>query len=85
MVDLAEIQAATGVLVAAIYYVLTMRATQRNMNLTLETRRIGLIDNLSTRIVNMEGMRSYFELARALKDLDPSLKETAKRLIESQW
>ena len=64
MVDLAEIQAATGVLVAAIYYVLTMRATQRNMNLTLETRRIGLIDNLSTRIVNMEGMRSYFELAR---------------------
>ncbi|MCX6649775.1 MAG: hypothetical protein NTV61_10380 [Candidatus Bathyarchaeota archaeon] len=68
MVDLVEIQAAyymvaaTGVLVAAIYYILNMRATQRNMNLTLETRRISLIDNLTTRIMNKEGMRNYFEL-----------------------
>ena len=45
MVDLAEIQAAyymvaaTGVLVAAGYYILNMRASQRNMQLTLEARQ----------------------------------------------
>jgi len=45
MVDLAEIQAAyymvaaTGVLVAAIYYVVTLRTTQRNMKANLETRQ----------------------------------------------
>ena len=44
MVDLAEIQAAyymvaaTGVLVAAVYYILNIRTTQRNMKQTLETR-----------------------------------------------
>ena len=63
MVDLAEIQAAyymvaaTGVIVAAIYYVLNMRAT-------LETRRIGLMDSITNRIVNSEGCRDYFELLR---------------------
>ena len=61
MVDLAEIQAAyymiaaTGVLIAAIYYVLNMRAT-------LETRRIGLIDSIMSRTINKDGFRSYFEL-----------------------
>ena len=44
MVDLAEIQAAyymvaaTGVLVAAVYYVMNIRTTQRNMKANLETR-----------------------------------------------
>ena len=48
MVDLAEIQAAyymvaaTGVLVAAAYYVLNMRATQRNMKTNLDTRQAQL-------------------------------------------
>jgi hypothetical protein len=48
MVDLSEIQAAyymvaaTGVLVAAGYYVLNMRATQRNMKANLETRQTQL-------------------------------------------
>lgn len=63
IVDLTEIQAAyymvaaTGVLVAAIYYVLNMRAT-------LQTRRIGLIDSIVTWIVNKEGFQNYFELLR---------------------
>jgi hypothetical protein len=61
LVDLAEIQAAyymvaaTGVLVAAAYYVLNMRAT-------LQTRRISLIDSIPNRVVNTEGMSKYFEL-----------------------
>ena len=48
MVDLAEIQAAyymvaaTGVLVAAAYYVMNMRATQTNMKQTLEARQMQL-------------------------------------------
>jgi hypothetical protein len=61
MVTLDEIQAvyymvaATGVLVAAGYYVLNMKAT-------LETRQIGLIQNISTNIANEEGQKRYFEL-----------------------
>lgn len=63
MVSIEEIQAvyymvaATGVLVAAGYYVLNMRAT-------LQTRRIGLMDSIATRIVNKEGYRDNFELLR---------------------
>jgi hypothetical protein len=61
MVDLAEIQAAyymvaaTGVLVAAAYYVLNMKAT-------LETRRIGLMQNILTKIANEEGQKRFFDL-----------------------
>jgi hypothetical protein len=68
MVGLAEIQAAyymvaaTGVLVAAIYYVLNMRATQRNMELTLETRRIGQADSIAEQTRSLQGMRGYFML-----------------------
>jgi len=70
LVDLVEIQAAyymvaaTGVLVAAIYYVMTLRTTQRNMKQTLETRRIGLVDSLITRTINVEGYKRFFELLR---------------------
>jgi len=45
MVDLAEIQAvyymvaATGVIIAAAYYVMNIRSTQRNMKANLETRQ----------------------------------------------
>jgi hypothetical protein len=48
LVDLAEIQAAyymvaaTGVLVAAVYYVMTIRTTQRNLKENLETRQTQL-------------------------------------------
>jgi hypothetical protein len=47
--------AATGVLVAAGYYIMNMRAT-------LETRQIGLIESISSRIANEEGQMRYFEL-----------------------
>jgi len=53
---------AASVTVAAVYYVMTLRTQQRNMKLTLETRRVNLIDSITTRIVNVEGMRRYFEL-----------------------
>ena len=61
MVDLTEIQtayymvAATGVLVAAAYYIF-------NMKTTLETRRIAMIESISSRIANDEGQMRYFEL-----------------------
>jgi hypothetical protein len=56
MVELADIQAAyymvaaTGVLVAAACYILAMRAT-------LETRRIGLIENKGFRLSSEEGLK----------------------------
>jgi len=55
MVDLAEIQAAyymvaaTGVLVAAIYYMMTLRTTQRNMKMNLETRQAQLLMSILNR------------------------------------
>ncbi len=61
MVDVAEIQAAyymvaaTGVLIAAIYYIVNMRAT-------LATRRISLAESISSRLVNLDGYRMYFEM-----------------------
>jgi hypothetical protein len=48
MVDLAEIQAAyymvaaTGVLVAAVYYIMNIKTTQKNMKTNLETRQAQL-------------------------------------------
>jgi hypothetical protein len=58
VVDLAEIQAAyymvaaTGVLVAAIYYLMNIRATQRNSKTALETRQAQLF---------MEIYKEYFQ------------------------
>lgn len=68
MVDLALLQSisyivgALGVCIAAIFYVLKLRISQRNMKQTLETRRIGLTDSITTRIVNAEGRKNYQEL-----------------------
>jgi hypothetical protein len=77
LVDLVEIQAAyymvaaTGVLIAAVYYVMTLKTTQRNQELmlkaqqqNLETRRIALMDSIIARSINKEAMRSIFELLR---------------------
>ncbi len=70
MVDLGEIQAAyymvaaTGVLVAAAFYILNLREQRRNMKLTLETRRIGLVDSITARNIDRLGTRDYFELLR---------------------
>jgi hypothetical protein len=63
MVDLAEIQAAyymvaaTGVIVAAVYYVLNIRATQRNLKQTLETRQTQLFMDLYEVFRNKEFQR----------------------------
>ncbi|MGD0805725.1 MAG: hypothetical protein ABSA11_16815 [Candidatus Bathyarchaeia archaeon] len=61
MVDLGEIQAAyymvaaTGVLVAAIYYILNLRETRRN-------GRIALANNIIQKMTTSTGMRIYIDL-----------------------
>ena len=75
MVDLAEIQAAyymvaaTGVLLAAVFYILNLRISQRNQELmlkaqqqTLETRRLGLIENIASRFTSEESLKRMIEL-----------------------
>jgi hypothetical protein len=75
MVDLSLLQSvsyiagALGVCVAAFYYVMNLRISQRNQEVmlrsqeqTLETRRIGLVENIAAQIINEEGMKRYFEL-----------------------
>jgi len=75
MVDLSLLQSvsyivgALGVCVAAVYYVMNLRITQKNQELmlkaqqqTLETRRIGIIENIGTRLISEEGMKRFFEL-----------------------
>jgi hypothetical protein len=68
MVDLALLQSvsyiagALGVCVAAAYYVMNLRTTQKNLKTTLETRKIQLITNLSHEIFNEEGFHKFGEL-----------------------
>ena len=60
MVDLIVLQsvsyvaAAIGVFVAAVYYVMTLRTTQRNMRMTLETRKLQIITNTAQNLLNEE-------------------------------
>ena len=64
MVDLAEIQAAyymvaaTGVLVAAAYYVLNIRTTQRNMKANLDTRQAQLFMQLYSQYYNKDWLEA---------------------------
>ena len=82
MVSIEEIQAAyymvaaTGVLVAAIYYILNLRVSQRNQEIsmknqelmlkaqeqTLETRRLSLIENISNHVINEDGTKRWLDL-----------------------
>jgi hypothetical protein len=68
MVSIEEIQAAyymvaaTGVLVAAIYYVLNMRATQRNIKQTLDTRQVQLFMNVFQKFEEPDFQNTYWEL-----------------------
>ena len=67
MIELSLIRdflACFGVIAGFSYYVLTVRASQRNMMRTLETRQISLIDNIVTRSMGENGFRSFFELMR---------------------
>ena len=68
MVELAEIQvayymvAATGVLVAAVYYIYNMRINQRAMKTTLETRQAQCMSQISDEINSLENWKIVWEL-----------------------
>jgi Flp pilus assembly protein TadB len=94
LVDLAEIQAAyymvaaTGVLVAAGYYVLNMRAMQRSSKQTLDTRQAQLLMNLYQRWSDYRrslrsqakdhamkgGLRCNFKIENAYRNLLRSIR-----------
>ena len=68
MVDLALLQSvsyiagASGVCIAAIFYVLNLRISQRNMRQTLETRKLQFVTNITNQLNSEEGHRRYTEL-----------------------
>jgi hypothetical protein len=99
MVDLALLQSisymagAIGVCIAAIFYVLNLRISQRNMKQTLETRKLQFVTSITNQLLSVEGRRRYFELLNMeWKDYndfekkygsDNNLDNAAKRL--SVW
>jgi hypothetical protein len=68
MVDLVMLQsvsyvaAAIGVCIAAFYYAMMLAEQRRNMKLTLETRKIGLMDSLVQSLLSEESWSKWFEL-----------------------
>jgi len=68
MVDIALLQSvsyiagALGVCVAAIFYILNLRISQRNMKTTLETRKLQFVTSITTQLLSEEGQRRYGEL-----------------------
>ena len=68
MVDLVMLQSvsyiagATGVAIAAIFYVLNLRISQRNMKQTLETRKLSFVTSITSQLLSEEGQRRYGEL-----------------------
>jgi hypothetical protein len=75
MVDLALLQSvsyiagASGVCIAAIFYVLNLRISQknqeisqRNMRQTLETRKLQFVTSITSQLLSEEGQRRYGEL-----------------------
>jgi hypothetical protein len=68
MVDLSLLQSvsyivgALGVCVAAIFYVLNLRISQRNMRQTLETRKLQFVTSIANQLLSVEGERTYAEL-----------------------
>jgi hypothetical protein len=53
---------AASVTVAAIYYTITLRITQRNMKQTLETRQAQFMMQLNESMTNVEVMKNHIEL-----------------------
>ena len=77
MVDLTLLQSVSyiagsvGVFVAAIFYVLNLRISQRNMRQTLDTRQFQLLMQLSEFITTKEGCKNYLEfISMEWKDYD---------------
>jgi hypothetical protein len=68
MVDIALLQSisyiagALGVCVAAVFYVLNLRISQRNMGQTLETRKLQFVTSITSQLLSEEGERRYIEL-----------------------
>jgi hypothetical protein len=68
MADLALLQSvsymagALGVCVAAIFYILNLRISQRNMRQTLETRKLQFVTSITNQLLSEEGQRRYGEL-----------------------
>lgn len=68
--------AATGVLVAAVYYVLNMRAMQRNSKAALETRQAQLLMNIYERWSNPEFQDAWTTiLSWEWKDFDDFIQK----------
>ena len=95
MVDLAEIQAAyymvaaTGVLVAAVYYVLNIRATQRNSKASLETRQAQLYAQIYGEFSSKEMSDADFELMhlelKTVSDWNRLLEDKTKYSAWNMW
>jgi hypothetical protein len=100
MVDLAEIQAAyymvaaTGVLVAAVYYVMNMRATRKTQELALEaqqqsaeTRQTQLFMQLLVLYDNKDFMNDYAVIAYDMQydDLDDWVKKYGAKEARQCW
>jgi hypothetical protein len=68
MVDLAEIQAAyymvaaTGVLVAAFYYVYNMRTNQRMMKATQDSRKAEVTNNILRNLLSLDSWKAFFDV-----------------------
>ena len=68
MVDLSLLQSvsyiagALGVCIAAVFYVLNLRISQRNMKQTLETRKLQFVTGITSQLLSEEGQRRYGEL-----------------------
>ena len=60
--SLSYVAAAIGVCVATFYYVMMLREQRRNMRLTLETRRIGIVENMIGMLHNPEGWKINYEV-----------------------
>jgi hypothetical protein len=53
---------AASVTIAAIYYVMNLRTSQNNMKMTLETRNLQFVTNISAQLLSEEGQKRYCEL-----------------------
>jgi hypothetical protein len=69
--SISYIAGATGVAIAAIFYVLNMRISQRNMKQTLETRKLSFVTSITNQLLSEEGERRFSEvLNMEWKDYD---------------
>ncbi|MBM3292576.1 DUF948 domain-containing protein [Candidatus Bathyarchaeota archaeon] len=53
--------AALSFAITCAYYIMNLRNTQKNMELTLETRRISLVRDLTKSMTDVDGLSSYIE------------------------